>query len=429
MAATARSDLLDGLVRKIGYSVGLEYLLSHVKDVAQLFAAERSLDGTSWRHLVHDVWKRPLAEQHFADVYSQLDLLRRHNRSVHPLPSLEVLSILYSTPPTGLEPARSDDESDSETQATRFILTLRILEADGDIFLNALAAGFQPAALGFRLQRMIRHKRRALSPFFQQAAALRRVMEAVSIRSQAERPENPRHQSYAERSRALMTTTPSMHSTAQREHWADDNIFISADYLQKACVTRGSWADDLGLFHRRDGVITHAGEELLRRTRDLGLSIESENELTFAFWPYTHELSRMSLSATQLGVPDLHGGALTRLVAELLAPSQVGHSDLRSAQEQRLIDRQEFIRLLEFIQARYQASSRRGAIRHDLPIFVAEPVLAYWYTHAGLSLPDLRAFLRTETQRKDRLVDFVMIHGTEGGLRLMNSGASIVSRH
>lgn len=418
MAATARSDLFDGLVRKIGYSVGLEFLSDHVLELAETFFAQRSLDGGDWRTLVRDSWNRksPLAEQHLADVYSQLQLVRRHNKAVHVLPALEVLSILFADPPDWVTGGRGAFGDDSHSRAVRFVLALKVLEADGDIFLNALSSGFEPRQLGVRLKQMIRHKRRLLGPLFKQAASIRLMMAAVSIRNQTEDQGRPKRQTYAERSRAFMSGASVAEGEPLSGEWWDSEVFISDDYLEKVSVTRRNWAEEFGFFSRSKGALTELGEELLKQVAGLGVSFESDELTVHAFWPYVSDLSKMSLTPELLGIRGLTSWDLTEVLANiLLRTSEPMFSRSEPA------DRDELAKTLSNIHGRYRAVNRRGTIRHDLPLYIAEPVIAYWFGNASRAIPNLRDFVRTEGLRRDRLVDFVMIHGTEGGLRLMNT--------
>ena len=404
MAATVRSDAYGALVRKIGYSVGLEYLAPRVADLADVYVARGRVDGADWRELVTR-WRRPKAEQHIADVYAQLELIRRDGSRIEVLPSLDVLSIILS----GNNPL-NEAQGVCELDAVRFMLLFKILEADGDIFLNALATGFKPAALGEALQDMIRIKRTAVAPLFKQAASIRRVMDAISIRNQADATARGKRQTYAERSRQLRTAQPSV--TQAAENWSDQRLPISQDYLDKACVTRRAWAEELGLFDRDRLAISARGEALLSALAGHGMSHECEGARRFAFWPYGFVLRSVGISPEEIAVPDLTPADVLRVLVTVWK-----QDDETEALEP--LSRLQVLHLLGRIKIRYQNASIRGAIRHDLPLFIAEPVLAFWSMHARAKIDNLRALLRDELQRSDRKVDFVMIRGTEGGLRLI----------
>lgn len=404
MAAIARSDLYDGLVRKIGYSVGLEFLVPRVQDVLNVFRLG-TLDGAAWRDLVRLRWQRasPTAEQNIADVYAQLDLLRRRNNSIHPLPALEIMAVLAA----GANPITR--ESCAVARAVQFVLLLKILEADGDIFLNALASDFEAKSLGDRLTAMIRHKRRAVAPHFPQAGSIKRLAEAISIRNQSSEAKGAgaRKTTYAERSRLLMSST----APDVSKPWTEREVAISLDYMEKACVTRRGWAIELGLYDRVEGV-TQAGSLLLTELQGLGLGCKDNGLGFFAFWPYPYQLARLGLTAPDLGAPSIHAGQIVATVAASIArPRCMPHQGDAS--------REETLALLANALQHYRGTGLRGILRHELPLYVAEPVLAWWHADAGRQPQDLRAFVRKELQRSDRGIDEVTIRGTEGGLRLM----------
>lgn len=413
MAAIARSDIYDGLMRKIGYSVGLEFLVPRVADVLQVFVAD-ALDGSSWRQLVRERWNRrsPAAEQHIADVYAQLEVLRRQNNSIQPLPALEAMAVIAR----GDNPLTDVPSKDTGLPAIRNTMLLKVIEADGDIFLNALAARFDPAGLGRRLKSLVRHKRRAVAPHFRQAASIRRLSAAISIRNQTEGPHSSgpggRKLTYAERSRMLMVPR----QTSSPQEWADQEIMLSQDYLEKACVTRRGWAEDFDLY-RRSGDVSETGARLLGRLSDLGLS-ESDKDGDFYFlWPYPFQLARMNLQPNDLGEKSVSPWQLASTVACVIA----GEDGARLFEGESVADsgRGLVLTLLAEALRRYKGSGSRGVLRHELPLFIAEPVLAWWFAEAGRPGPDLRAFVREELQRSNRGVDQVMIYGTEGGLRLI----------
>lgn len=418
MAAIARSEVYDGLMRKIGYSVGLEFLLPHVADVLDLFLMG-VLDGASWRQLVQERWNRksPDAEQHIADVYAQLEVLRRQNNSIQPLPALEAMAVITR----GDNPLTAALPKDSGLPAIRSTMLLKVIEADGDVFLNALAARFEPAALGRRLKLLVRHKRRAVAPHFPQAASIRRLSAAISIRNQTEGPNRSgpggRKLTYAERSRMLMTPR----GTASSLDWSDQEMPLSQDYLEKACVTRRGWAEDFELYHR-SGDVSEAGSRLLDVLTDLGLS-QSDLDGDFYFlWPYSFQLARMNLQPKDLGAKNVSPWQLASAVARVIA---VENCFIQSKDDS-VVDagRDLMLTLMAEALRRYQRSGSRGILRHDLPLFIAEPVLAWWFAEAGRPAPDLGMFVREELRRSDRGLDQVMIYGTEGGLRLMTREVS-----
>lgn len=414
MAAIARSDLYDGLVRRLGYSVGLEHLLPRVTDLLERFLLYRTIDASTWRDLVQGQWGRKIsAEGDIADVYAQLDILRRHNRSLSPLPGLETLAVLCSGP----NPLTNRPVDDAAI--VRFVLLLKVVEADGDIFLNALAAKFDPSGLELKLRSMIQHKRRALAPLFPQAASIKRLMDAISIRHQAE-SEPLSRLTYAQKSRILLNPA---HPGKDLIPWTDQQAPLSSDYLEKACVTRSGWAEDFMLYDRRSGVTSVAGDNLQNRLGELGLRIPGDRGPFFAFWPYPFQLQRLNLSPADITAPDITPWHVASNISQIV--SRQGKEPVPYSRE---LGREELLDLIQKAYQRFLQISPRGVLRHELPLFIAEPVLSWWIVEAGRPPPDLREFLRQELRRPDRALDFITIRGTEGGLRLMMGENSRVSR-
>ncbi len=407
MAATVRSELYDGLVRKIGYSVGLEYLVLRVSELVELYLSQGTVTGGDWHQLVKSWGRNSTAEQHIADFYSSLDLIRRYNSAIHVLPGLEVLGILFGHE----RPTTMKADGDAHVVALKFVLAQKLLEADGDIFLNALLVNFDPSDLLEKLQDLIRFKRGVVRPHFKQASVIRRVMESIAIKNQTEADGKPKRMSYAEQSRLMWSNGgPSKH-----KEWTEQEIFISDDYVEKVCVTRRGWAEDLGLFNKSLGGLTETGSALLNGARKVGLSFDTEHGHGFAFWPYGFELRKMSLPPKDLGVADISPWDVINVVSGIFVPRE---TSIQGA-EQEAPTRVAVISMLAETLALYRNVDKRGTIRHDLPLFIAEPVLAFWLRRGGQQLPDFRTFLKAEFSRKDRKVDYVMLRGTEGGLRLM----------
>ena len=414
MGGFFRQDNFSQLVLRIGYAVGLEYIAQRVADVLRKFL-DGSLNGAVWRTLVHEDWGRSSksAEKDLADVYAQLEILQKHNSAVFPLPALEAMSIIVS----GSNPLKPDRKT-LVAEAVTYILSIKIIEADGDVFLNALSSGFSAPLLGRQLQSMIRHKRRVVAPLFPQAASIRRLSEAINIRHQSSAEggasRGNRRLTYAEKSRVLHRRG----SDAGPPAWTEEIVPLSDDYLGKLIVTRRGWAEDCGLFVRGVG-LTQAGASLLASCMHLGLRCEDERSAFFAVWPYAHQMRRLNLDPDALSLR-----ALTRWdISGAVACGR--HCATEAVHEDEI--RLQLLHLLSVILDRYQKTSPRGVLRHDLPIFIADPVLAWWYAQAGLTAPDLRTFVRSELKRSDRGVDLVTIRGTEGGLRLIGRGRSSAS--
>ena len=129
MAAIVPDDPYQCLMRKIGYSVGLEDLLKRVRDLTDLYVAQRELNYALFRDLVTIKFQRnnERSIKEFANVYGSLNLLKLYGKKLHVLPNLDTLSILRQY---------FADDQKSFTSAAKVVLMESVLEADGEIFIN-----------------------------------------------------------------------------------------------------------------------------------------------------------------------------------------------------------------------------------------------------------------------------------------------------
>src|SRR5688572_15224563 len=103
MAVIVQVDPFDRLIRKIGYSVGLEDLVKRVAMLAALYAKEGVITAAAFRDLVkNDFGRAENAVEHFANFYSQLNLVRaiawEHSGALNQRKSVAIpkaLEVLY----------------------------------------------------------------------------------------------------------------------------------------------------------------------------------------------------------------------------------------------------------------------------------------------------------------------------------------------
>src|SRR6266480_5213725 len=170
MAVIVQADPYQSLIRKIGYSVGLENLVERVKKLVGLYVRDRAVGAGAFRDLVEKDFRRKNAAEHFANFYGTLNLVRvivrDHSgglpnhvkrpgvpKALEPMYQLDSLSILRRL-------FVSDDAKFDK--ALKVVLTQCIVEADGDVFLNALLSDFQLDEMKARLESMVHTKRRLL---------------------------------------------------------------------------------------------------------------------------------------------------------------------------------------------------------------------------------------------------------------------------
>ena len=99
MADIVHSSSRNLLVRKIGYSAGLERTRSRLANLVDLYSAEHQITETSWTGLVQHRYGRD-AKNHFENFFKVIGVLRREQSRLVALPILESLAILKALLPS-----------------------------------------------------------------------------------------------------------------------------------------------------------------------------------------------------------------------------------------------------------------------------------------------------------------------------------------
>jgi hypothetical protein len=275
MVATIHRDPYRLLIRKIGYSVGLENTLERVRDLTYLYAQEKIVTSSNITELLRKKWE--LKTDNILDFFNELDLIHFEAGAIFVLPTLDALAIL----------CWKLIEADFEL-ALRAILLCSILSSDGDIFLNCLSARFDRDAVRTQLTRMVELKRARVKAAIRTPQAIRKIDRFIAIENQttnkggavAGQGINALHRrEVLEVKRgplAVASSTP---------------VVVSNDYLRKVPGRRRDWAVSLKLADD-EGALTDPGKRLL----ELFARLEQENAGTFTFWPYPDELRQLNLN-------------------------------------------------------------------------------------------------------------------------------------
>ena len=402
MAVTIHADPSSRLLRAIGYSVGSEWLVSRVKILVDAYVHHRKIDSLIWNSLVSERFGRKAearpgkksAADHMADMYSSLGLLYKFGNQLFPGPALDSLSIL-----------RRDfiDDEDGFDRALKAIVCFQILERDGDIFVNCLAACFEEQATEKYLNEMLHAKRQIVADVIRTPDLLRKVLDRVSIRNldtSLKRATSSALTPFAKR------TTPLMGTVQVEES-------ISNDYLKKSPARRRRWAEDIGLFaslkHAR---LTDRGTEFLAQISKSGLKLRKG---AFAIWAYEPDLLYLRIFPEQVGIPKLSSWDLCEIVAGTYANrsnSQI-HADSLS-------------KTLDFLVKCKDSYSKgnelKGSIRHQIPINIVYNCLLGLASANNRQITNLPACLELEARGKERRFSKVHIRGTEGAIEVKSKG-------
>lgn len=276
MLATAPSSDFTPFIRKIGYSVGLEFLLDRVRAFGVAYGeAEVFGYGDVVRLVQHD-WR--LKTLNVLDVLRSLGVVSVKNGEVAVLEVGDALGVAW----------RDRDTIDYES-ASAFYLTHAIVSADGDIFLNALASGFDEEGFRQNIERMIEHKWSILEDRFSTADLRKRFYKAVNIELQSN---NSGSRGGQGRGLGLPPMGAPLGQGPLSGPVSRPAIQLSGDYLRKTLVTRRAWALALGLADVT-GNPTNQGRQLLDAISDVGFGGPS----CIAMWPLDHEIDATGIGS------------------------------------------------------------------------------------------------------------------------------------
>jgi len=284
MVDKARSNPFTIFIRKIGYSVGLEHTVERMRDFASLYANRETIGYADINRMLHDPkpagWGLDKNNEHVLDVMRSLDVISVRNGDVGVLEAGDALGILRK---------RQDEQAfDASLQ---FIFAESLLRADGDIFLNALTACFDPSEFRDRIQRLIEFKWAKLESMFQSSQHRGAIYQAINIEVQennrgsrgraggltAHREDSP----FAQRGNLLAAT-------------ARPEPRVSDAYLKKALPRRKAWAVALNLSNP-DGTMTPLGEQFVQHLVNAGFGGPS----CMAMWPLAYETKTPTFAGLQ----------------------------------------------------------------------------------------------------------------------------------
>ena len=293
MAATIHRDPYEGLIRKIGYSVGLEATRERTRELVDAYVANQSLTATQWTDLVHNRWG--LQTDHIGKVFAELNLVRVSGGAADVLFGLDALAILRGS----LGPTEFENALDA-------VLLALILIADADVFLNCLAAKFQPEAVEKELLAMIRDKRASAYKAIKLGALREKVDRVINIETQRTNKGGAlagRGIDGLKRTSALETKDRPLSPPA------DATPTISEDYLRKVPPRRRDWARSIGLFG--EAHITPRGALLLNLLGQHGCQFDDG---PYTIWPFEPELARLHLTPATAPWATLTFGQLVALI-------------------------------------------------------------------------------------------------------------------
>lgn len=413
MAVIVQPDPYQALIRKMGYSVGLEKLVERVKKLVGLYVKAGTINAVAFKDLIEVDFGRKNASEHFANFYGTLNLVRvivrdqggiragpvrasRAPKSLEPLYLLDALSILRRL-------FEADD--DKFETATKVVLSQAIVEADGDIFLNALVSDFQSDELKSKLMDMLVTKRTLLRSVMRTQTA--KIDQIINIKNESKvaghQPEESAPPArFGKRTRPLSASR----RTLQLGQEVEKEISIPADYIDKVRITRKGWAQELGWFVEQ--AKSEAGTRFIEQLVNHVVSMTT-HEGALLFWGYASDLQRIRLKPSDLEAPSCESWDLLCAISSAYQNSSAPRDAIKNADE--------LFELLRTFHELYRSgNTTRGLIRNSLPLYVAEPALVAWCVAQGKHPPALAAMLDAEYNKKVRRIQRMTIRGTAGAL-------------
>jgi hypothetical protein len=382
MVARAQFSDFTIFMRKIGYSVGLEHTLARVGDFARLYGGQEAITIGDVKRLLHapppEGWNLQPQNEHILDFLRSIEVLSVRGGEVGVLELGEALGILWKTLPIHAFP-----------EALRLLLTHELILADGDVFLNALAAQFDETAFAASMTRVLEHKWSILEQTFKSPQQRAAIYKSVNIETQ---DNNPGSRGLAgARTGPLDATSTTRSGPLSPKNIGRPPIRISPNYVVKTLGRRRAWAASLGLAND-SGAPTVAGERLLQTLVTAGYAGPS----CIATWPLAHELIIPLFTSMRLppDVPVRTSWDFMVLVGRGLG---LLGSGLRACEQS------DMSTVLDVIRTFHSLNQSRSIVRNEVPVRVAYRCLLA-YAIGNSKIPDYPTGIKQEQGSPSPLV-------------------------
>jgi hypothetical protein len=393
MAAIAQSDPYSIVSRKIGYSVGLEYLVRNVSRLVDAYVKDERLTPANWLTLVTSesgFGREPSAQEHFANFYFSLALIRKIGREIHSLHRLDSLSILR----------RSIGNDDDYAKALRFVMAHAVTESDGDIFLNALAGFFSRDKSKANIEHCLQCKWDAFTHVIVGEGPRRRLWDHLRVKTyQSDKKSKTAGGNIGVRTQSIDAALRRTSTTTD-----DFNLAVPDKYFDKALTPRRGWSLDLGLSQTR-GELTPLGEAFLNVLNTLGLQVGP----AYVFWPYPHELIPIKIDPAKLS-------NAIRSPWEILSAISTAWG---SSEEPKAWSDNELSKFVKDVYDKYRSGDvSKRLLRQQLPLFVLYPVYVAYCVANQRGHVHLPTFIDMKSKESSRKFNLVAIRGTEGAIEV-----------
>lgn len=253
MVDIVQSNETKLLIRKIGYSVGLESTLSRFKQLVDLYIAENQLTDPSWRTLVTTGFRRELpARKHFENLFSVLGILSVDNGRPVPQAILDVGALLKRY---------YEHDAAAYDRAVLPVLLYAITLADGELFGSLLSVEFDKSEFEKTLTSFRQAKLEIFYEHYKNQFDREKLHQVIDFQEVTSEADSKGGQ------RALAGPFAQTRRVVKSRDVYDFSVSLSPDWFKKVPARREAWAQDLGLFE--NGTQTECGARYLNRLRVL----------------------------------------------------------------------------------------------------------------------------------------------------------------
>ena len=359
MADIVHSSGRHLLVRKIGYSAGLENTRARLALLVDMYSTEHQITDTDWTNLVQQKYRRD-AKLHFENFFKVINVLRREQGRLVALPTLEALTILRK-----LLPAERELFDAAIDPILLFALTL----ADGELLGNLMCARFISENVEDQLSIYREAKLQYFYNTYKNENDRRELHRCIDFK------ELPKPKKKDARPKGPFADTRLLEDEGQKgpftsarqlenEDPYDFRVSLSDDWYKKVPGRRESWARDLGLWS--EGGCTDRGTAYLSLLRSFLPKGIAESRAAILM-PTDLEFSANYLT-WELGLEDLVSfDKLLTGIGQLFIEDSATPFDLSEA---------ELVQLVRKTKELFSANDLRfSRIRKELPLTIFALVL------------------------------------------------------
>lgn len=380
MVATVQSDNYNFFSRRIGYAVGAYNVVSYISKLGPLYSKNNKFDSSVWNQAVElfevskTVERKKASDKqvpysdHMANFFYYLDVFRKDERIITPLETLEVLGTLSSI----LE------ESDYFS-SSKIYLTSKIIENDGDYFLNLLLTNFEPNLFLEMIEKNFEYKKEILFKYFRNITVKKNIDDALSIRVQG-----------------------NLKDLQEIKNQKLNNI------REKVCKSRRSWCvneNELSIYDAKNESLNSNGLALLEFLKKQNIYNDQQN--FFCVWPKKKELVDRRFLIQELTDLSFDDKIFFENYIKFLFPNNNKEIDLNT-----------FYEIIFEIFQKYQSLYlSRKMMRNQIKSTTLKIIFYIYISLKGFKLPNFDEFVNMELKSEKPRFNKIILRGHDYGIK------------